>query len=926
MKLPRDFLDDSPSTRAVYSRAACIYRMTPEAVAFPGNTAEMLRAFEYARERMIPVTMRGGGSGLAGQTVGRGIVTDHSRFMRKAEIMGPEEAVVEMGVVLAQLNRALAVGGLVFPPDPSSQDFCTIGGMIANNSKGARSVKYGGTLEWLNWVEVILSDGTIVKVENRALPPEEHSHGMLRKAALLIENNRDRIIEKWPRSKANTSGYNLKGCLGENGKINLLPLFAGSEGTLGIFARASLRMTPLREFRSLAIAEFSDAAEAAEATLEIVPHGPSACELLDRTFIEMVRKGQGGFPIPVSDGCGSILIIEADGTTREEADGTLRMILKSVSSAGKFAIPADASQKEKVWAFRKAASPLLNRGRGKLKSVRFIEDGAVPTENIPAYVRGVTSILRKEGIEAVIFGHSGDGNFHVNPLMDLTDPRHFGLVPVIAEETARLIASLGGSLAGEHGDGRLRTPYLRIVYGGLVDLFINIKKELDPGNMFNPGIIACEDPAPITEGTRFSPSYERTPLRGALSSEKWSLEIERCHGCGTCRDFCPTAQATGFDPLSSRGRAHLLQAVMDGSLAHETLGSSAALDIFDSCLNCSECAVHCPTGVDISPISSLILGEYSGAIRKARNKFFTSFSSLPYKLPGAFLRASAPLTGSRAARILGEKMTGLRRDLGISMPDGITAFDPGKLYRFEGNTGKKAVLFYGCYGNIYNREGETLAAVRILQKLGVEVIVPPQACCGVSKLSKGLFDSAAGDVLFTQNNFLPYLEGDARIVFTAPSCALAVMKDHPAFFPSESSEKMAERAVCISEFLADLLEGGGVDLRPLDISFAYQTPCHAAAIDADEKDMRLLKMIPSIKFAGKTKSCCGMGGTYGIRKENAGIADELGKALGKELELLGADVVVTPCGSCRMQSANLTKKKILHPLELFAMALGVTGE
>lgn len=926
MKLRAGLFDDSPRTRAIYSRAACIYRKTPEAVAFPGTMDEMIAVVRHALETGMPVTPRGGGSGLAGQSLGGGIVIDHSRFMRGIEISDSGEAVVEMGAVLSKLNRALSARGLFFPPDPSSQDFCTIGGMIANNSKGARSVKYGGTLQWLNWVDVMLCDGSVARVENREMAPEMFPHAMLARCAELIERNRDRIVAGWPRSKANTSGYNLRDCLCVGGKINLLPLFAGSEGTLGVFLRASLRSMPFPGARSLAIAEFASAEEAAAATLEIIPHGPSACELLDRTFINIVRKGEGRFPMPVSEDCGSILIIEADGAAGKDASGSLENILRNVSSAGRFLVAKDEEQKERIWSFRKAASPLLNRGRGRLKSVRFIEDGAVPTENIPAYVRGVTSILSREGIETVIFGHSGDGNFHVNPFMDLTDRRHFELIPVIAEQTANLIYSLGGALAGEHGDGRLRTPYLRVVYKDLVDLFVGIKKILDPAGLFNPGIIAAEDPAPITEGVRFSPSYCRKPLSGGLSREKWSIEIERCHGCGTCRDFCPTAKATAFDPMSSRGRAHLLQSVMDGSLEEKELYAPAALDIFDSCLSCSECAVNCPTGVDISPISSLVLNAYSGRLRKLRNGFYSGLSSIPYKTPRLLTGLSGKVMSSRLARKVNEEITGFRSDIRLSFPEGGFAFDPSRSYEFGGDGKREVILFYGCYGNIYDREGETLSAVRILEKLGIGVIIPPQACCGISRMSKGLFGTAEEDVRFTQENFLPRLAEGKPVVFTSPSCALAVMKDHPAFFPSEASEKIAASSVYISEYLISVLRENGAQPGPLEGSFVYQTPCHAAAIGADEKDIAMLRLIPGMEFRGKTSSCCGMGGTYGLRKENIRVSDSLGAALAGEIASMRADYLVSPCGSCRITVSNLTGKKAIHPLGVLAYAMGIGGE
>jgi FAD/FMN-containing dehydrogenase/Fe-S oxidoreductase len=924
MKPPFGNYDDSELTRAIYSRAACIYKKIPTGVLFPGSTEDFIRALDYSKGEGIPITPRGGGSGLAGQSVGSGMIIDHSRYMNKIELTGGDEAVVEMGVVLSQLNRALSVNGMIFPPDPSSQDFCTIGGMIANNSKGPRSVKYGSTLEWLNWVEILLSDGTIVKIENKPLMPDEYPHRRLIRAAKIIDNNRTKILAKWPRAKANTSGYNLKDCLCGDGKINLLPLFAGSEGTLGIFLRASLRLRSNPKYKSLAIAEFASLGEAAKATLEVIPNNPSACELLDKSFIDIVRKGDGGFPVPVSDKCGSLLILEADGESKEEAEESLNKILRGVSNSKDFHVAKDSLEKERIWSFRKAASPLLNRGRGKLKSIRFIEDGSVPTENIPAYVEGVSAILESEGIEVVMFGHSGDGNFHVNPFMDLTDKRHFDLIQKIAGQVAFLISSLGGALAGEHGDGRLRTPYLRVVYGDIVDTFIQIKKELDPQNIFNPGIIAAENPSPITEGFRFTPKYERTPLKGALSNEKWAMEIERCHGCGTCRDFCPTAKATNYDPLSSRGRAHFLQAIMDGTLNENILSSSKGLDVFDSCISCSECLLHCPTGVDISPLSALVLGSYSTSLKKIKNTFYTSFSSMPYKAPKIIMDMAGILMGSTLVRSANEKLLGFRSDIELSLPKEGFAFDPQKLYSFKGSGKKRALLFYGCFGNIYNKEGETLLAVKILEKLGVEVIVPPQACCGVSKLSRGLFDLAVDDIVFTQKNFLRYLDDDnTKIVYTSPSCAMAVIKDHPAFFPSDNADKLASRSVYISEFLYSLLQDRGIELDPLAASFAYQTPCHASVIGADEKDINLLRLIPAINFRGKTNSCCGLGGTYGIQKKNSEISDSLKGELKKELESLKADYIVTPCGSCKIQVSNMTAQKIVHPLELIAISLGI---
>lgn len=914
MKSVYELIDKSAATRSVYSKAACIYKMTPEAVFFPKCQDDFFFILNYAKKRGIPITMRGGGSALAGQTVGRGIIVDHSRFMKNFEIK-ENEVLTQMGVVLSQLNRVLSHRNLFFPPDPSSSDFCTIGGMIGNNSKGARSVKYGGTSKHINYLDLLLSDNSFVRVENKGFLPSQYKNEKLKKVAELIENNRNLILSKWPKSKANTSGYNLKDCLCDDGKINLLPLFTGSEGTLAIFVKASLKTLPIPTQRSLAIAEFSSLEEATNSVLEIVPFCPSALELLDKSFIEIVRKGYGEFPLQISGNSNAILIVETDGEEGESED-LLNTILKKTSAGTRFIKAKSSYEKERIWAFRKAASPLLNKGRGKLKSTRIIEDGAVPIQNIPVYVEGVKEILNEKNIEMVIFGHSGDGNFHINPLMDLKSESHFNSVPEIIEKTANLLSKLEGTLAGEHGDGRLRAPYLKIIYGDLTNLFLKIKGILDPENILNPDVKVSKSPSFVTDNFRFSPSYQRKQLKGELSLEKWSVEIERCHGCGTCRDFCPTAKALNFDLLSSRGRAHFLQSVLDGTLTEKEIEKE--IEIFDSCLSCKECLKNCPTSVDISPIAALVLKNYSPPLKKIKNRIYTTFSNLPYKIPPFMNSLSNSFFSCKAGRFLAEKTIGFRSDLKIEIKSDSFAFDPNKEYIFEGKGKEKVTLFYGCFGNIYNKEEETLLAVKILQKLGITVIVPPQGCCGVSKISRGLFESAAENVFFTQKNFIKFVEEKIPIVYTAPSCGLSIVKDHPLFFPSPSAEQIAKSTIYLSEFLYNFLSDKKEILKPFAKSFVYQTPCHSMILNCDESDIKLLNLIPQIKYLGKTTSCCGLSGTYGFQKKNSPVSDNLSTSLKEELEKTKSDFVVTPCGSCKIMVSNLTKTPIVHPLKILS--------
>lgn len=915
--------------RVIYSRAACLYLRKPVGVLFPRGEADYRWALDQARERRVGLTLRGGGSGLAGQTVGEGIVADLSRFENRLIAVDPggRTARVQPGLVLSDLNRALRPRGLRFAPDPSSQDFCTLGGMLANNSKGARSVKHGTTAAHTLALDLLLADGTRLELSRGPRAPGAYPHPALQRAAALIEAQRSEILARWPKSRSNTSGYNLKDCLGPEGQVDLLPLFVGSEGTLAVFLEAALALEPLPEAQELCLLEFPSVQAAGEAVLSILPWRPSALEILDETFLDIIRKGWGAFPLPVGEAARCLLLVETDGEKAEAAEA-MEGILREAAAAGRLAARRAKGPEEKaaIWAFRKAMSPLLNRGRGRLKSVRFIEDGAVPAEAIPAYLAGVREILERRGIQAVVFGHAGDGNFHVNPFMDLKDPRHFEEVPRIARETAELLASLGGTLSGEHGDGRLRTPYLPLVYGPLTALFRKIKEALDPEDLLNPGILAPKEAEPLEKGLRFHPRYRPAALPGRLSRPEWVEEAERCHGCGTCRDFCPTAKATAFDLLSSRGRAHLLQALLSGEMAPAEARRPEVREVFESCLGCSLCSLHCPTGVDVSPLAAAFREAFTPLGDRVRDRMLASVPTLTYRLGPGGARLLQRLQRTAPARLLGPPLAGLRPDLPPALPAEAPAFDPARLYHFSpgGEPQGKAAYFYGCFGNTYNPGGEAGLAVEILLALGVEVAVPPQACCGVSKFARGFVEQAAEDVAFVRRHFLPWVERGFTVVASAPSCLLALTREAARFFPGPEAEALKEAARGLFGYLGERLDRAALPLRPVPLRVVYQTPCHGAVLGSAKEEVALLRRIPGLVLLDVTQECCGLAGSHGVEARHAAVSDAVAGRLYERIRRARPEAVVTPCGSCKVQDeAHLATTPVVHPLQILARALGI---
>lgn len=922
-----EYTEDSAS-RAVYSRAACIYARRPVGVCFPRAGEDLSWALNRCLDRGLPLTLRGGGSGLAGQTVGEGIVADVSRWMNRVTAVDAnrQTAVVEPGVVLSDLNRALAPGGLRFAPDPSSQDFCTLGGMLANNSKGARSVKYGATVDHVLSLDLLMADGAQVTLDRGFRPPDRHSHPGLRQAASLIQQHREAILSGWPRCRANASGYNLRACLGKNADaVDLLPLFIGSEGTLGVFLSATLNLMPAPGHQSLTMLGFPDVASAGRAVLDLMPLGPSACEILDGTFLDIIRRGLGTFPLPVDDAVNTILLVESDGESRDEAETAMDALLQAAQAGGPVSIrrAGTAAEREAIWSFRKAASPLLNKGRGKLKSIRFIEDGAVPTQAIPAYLKGVAEILAAREIEAVIFGHAGDGHFHVNPFMDLRDPAHFGQMVHIAREQAELLASLGGTLTGEHGDGRLRTPFLPVIYGDLVDLFREIKLVLDPREVLNPGIIAPAQAEPMDKGFRFSPAYQRSALPGRLGEESWATEAERCHGCGTCRDFCPTAQATDHDLLSSRGRGHVLQALLAGELSREEAGKPEILEIFESCLGCSMCAIHCPTGVDIAPLAAAFREAYTPTLARVKDRFLAAIPTLGYRTGASLGRWAAKAGNLAPVRAVNSALLGIRSDLTAPLLAPEFAFDPGRLYHYAGSGAGKALYYYGCFGNTYNPDGEARLAVAVLGALGIEVVVPPQACCGVSKMTRGLLDMAAPDVAYNRRMLLPYVRDGFTVVASAPSCLLALKREQPRFYEGAEGEELAAACTGLFTFIRERLDRSPASLGRVESRVVYQTPCHGAVLGSFRDELEVLRRIPGVEVLDVTEECCGLSGSFGAEAKHADLSDAIASPLVARIQKASPDLIVTPCGSCKTQDEAKSGIPVVHPLALLARALGV---
>lgn len=916
----------SPVDRILYSTAACIYQVEPLGAVRPRHEADVLAVLEYARRHRLPITPRGGGSGLTGGTLGRGIVLDLSKHFRAVRDIDPERGTVrvEPGVIQADLNRALRPHGVHFAPDPSSSNWCTVGGMVANNAGGSHTIGHGATRENHVSIRLALASGEVIETGPVAPADLEAPADAMRRVARGVRDiaarGRAAIDRHQPTTRRNSSGYALREAV-RGDAVDLGPLVCGSEGTLGIVLDATLRTVPIPKSKATALVLFDDLEKAGAAVVEILKARPAAVELLDRIFVEVVRQADPSLGATFPAGTEAILIVEVDGDEESEVRGRLDAIaaalvdrLRLATEVRKATRPEEVAR---VWAVRKAASPILSRREGRLRNTRFIEDAAVHPERMAEFVRSLRALLRRHGLQAAIFGHAGDCNLHCNPLMNQRDPAHLELMETIAAEFTDLVIGLGGSLSGEHGDGRLRTPFLSRAYGPLVEVFSEVKRLFDPDGILNPGIIVHDGASRLTDDLRYGAEYARVATTTPLDDEPWQREIEKCHGCGACRHYCPVAVETGDEAATARAKGNLLRAALSGRLPAGSLATDEFKQVMDLCVNCRLCHSECPTAIDIPGMAILAKEAYVRARGKRHADRVLTASGPLLKLGTATAAIANATMAMPALRRLMEPVTGLaaRR----RMP----AFDAEPLQPRVPSVdpdGDKVAYFHGCFGGYQDVEGEGRAAIELLEALGCTVAIPPQECCGIAAITYGHLDDVRPAAARNVATFLDLLRRGYTPLYSAPSCGLALVEDAPRLLGTPQSEVLARHLRDAGDYVLERLEARPdlrARLRPVPLRLTYHNPCHFQARGMGDSVLRLLRLVPGVEVVPIVKDhCCGIAGTFGMKACNFDQSMRMGRPLFESIGATGVPVVATGCGTCKIQIEQGSGLPVVHPIKV----------
>ncbi len=926
----------SDAVRDVYATDASLYRVRPEAVVVPRNTFDIVSTVLFAREHRIPITMRGAGSSTAGQAVGSGIIIDTTKYMNKVIAVDPAGGyvVTEPGIPFDRLNAHLAGYGMRVPCAPSSSAYATAGGMIGNNASGARSVKYGDTRSHTRTLSLVLSDGSPVTTASLDIDSPELAAGAAnpslwgeihRSLPRIITRESERIERFSVPIGKNSSGYALDRII-TDGKFDVAPLIVGSEGTLAAVTQISFRLSPLPRYRATMLCFSTSREKSLTLAGKLRALEPSALEFMDASFLAMVtRHAPSTIRIPAD--AQAALLVEFEEESAVERDDKIRtaryIAVERTRLAASARTAVNAAECNALWRLRYAIAPLLNRRTDGRMAVPLIEDVAVAPELLPEFISRLCQLLDAAGLSGsyAVFGHAGDGNLHVRPLMDPRSSEDRAVMKKLLRETHALVEELGGTATGEHGDGRLRTAYLSHRFGALYGVFREVKALFDPKNMFNPGIIAAERPPLSDENMRFDGSYRARTLPVRLSPALLAAvraDAERCSGCGECRTFCPSF-VSGNELSLPRGRLDLIRETMSEAAAHGTRfyqRRELASALYTDCLFCRRCESSCPAAIPAGLHAFTLKHDVVSRRGGYREDMLFARAGTVNRLGAIF-----PSLTNRALR--SKLFRSMLAVIGVSKERSYPAFTskrPWKYGRIIGSTNaaRKIAIFHGCHGYAFDTD-VVGAHIDLLTRAGAAVVVPRQECCGMPAFTAGMSRIVHRNMKRTIRSFAPFIRNGFEIITPCPSCAMMIRELWPAYADgrmADEAKRFSAKLVTLDDVIAGTLDR--MQLKKLPI--VYFTPCHERASHSTGHRERL-EATPGIALTVIDDICCGSGGTFGMKAKNAPAYTALTAQLSERLTALGAATIASPCGMCREQLKAVTTARVVHPVEIYARAL-----
>ena len=969
-----------PASIASYSTDASLYEIEPLAVAMPRSAEDVEQLAAWSAENEIPLIARGSGSGLAGGALGQGVVLDFSRYMNRIISMSGDQVRVQPGITREKLNRALLQHGRYFAPDPSGTRTTTVGGMLGVDAAGSHAVRVGSARDHVFSVECVVSGGQRFEAGMEPLLQDtgsiprfiDHNTGMagtstrteniqlaartaatrkasiLQHLAALLRDNSDLIRKHQPPLIRNCCGYMLRNIL-SNDRLDLPRLLTGSEGTLAAITEATLFTMPLPEHRSAAMLMFGSLESAIRAVQLILPMDPSACDLLDRRLLSLGRERDPRFSPMIHSNAEAGLIVEFCGSGRAEVQQRLDdMQTRLRSGSIVFQVTRVATEFEDVellWSLPSQVVSLLATFRGESRPLPFVEDIAIPPEELTGFLASARTIFQKHELTATLYAHAASGQLHFRPIIPVPSRNLPTPMEEIARDLYRQVIRYGGSISGEHGDGLSRTSFVRTQYGPLYRIFQQVKEIFDPLSLMNPNKIVSNDPrltirhlrSNRVTGSSEKPETALLPVMELNWSAAGAAEAAvDCNGCATCRvpdehgRMCPFVDDESEELLSPRAKANLLRQALCHPDSKGLLQSESARRIVESCFNCRQCQLECPSEVNIPHALVEARAQFFRQHGHSRSSWLLSRIHTYAGLLSRFAFPGNQLLRSRVVRRL------LQRFLGLAANRRLPAFarrsflDSARVQRPD-NTGapgsaRPTVVYFVDYFSNHHDTELAEAFVRVLEHNGFRVFVPrEQTISGMNMIS--VADLTAARDVAEQN--LRELAEPARegypILCTEPSAALCLKQDYPRITANQDAEVVARQTLDAGTFLLELYRQGRLktDFAPIPLTIAWHTPCHIRALTPTVASLELLRLIPELKVLEIEKGCTGMAGTFGLASENFSTSLKIGEKLISAMATIDADAGATDCSSCRMQMEQGAEIPTLHPIKLLALSYGL---
>ena len=932
-------------SRGLYATDASVYQLVPAGVVIPRTTEALVRTVEVCRRFGTSITARGGGTSQAGQAIGNGVVVDCSKYLNRVlEVDATaRRARVEPGCVLDELNTTLAPHGLMFAPDISTSDRATVGGMVANNSAGARSIVYGTTVDHVEDLRVVLSDGSVFEAGPLApdaltrLRGEDTLAGRAFHVACdLAGTHASEIDARYPKVLRRVGGYNLDRLPSASrpAVFNAAHLLVGSEGTLALTLEAGLKLVERPRATGLVVFEFTDLLDALSANVEVLAHAPAASEVVDEFILDSTRLNREAAELRgmLRADTTAILMVELHGEGQADLEPRLRTLERAIVGDGRCraSVTTDTGAQARFWKLRRLALGLSMAQKGDAKGIPFVEDAAVAPERLRDYIAELLEVVRRHGTKAGVYAHASVGCLHVRPVVDLKTDVGLRQFEGIASDVADLVLKYGGALSGEHGDGLVRSPFQSRMFGPvLYEAFRAVKRAFDPEGLFNPGKIV--DAPPLASNLRVAAirPHDTGDTAFDFSADGGIVRAaELCVGVGACRrtlsgSMCPSYRATRDERDSTRGRADTLRLAFTGQLGLDAWNDDDVRAVLDLCLECKACKTECPTNVDMARLKAELLyqrGKRLGV--STRSRLFGRIGRHA-RLGTSLTPLSNWIVRSHLVRTIGD------RALGIDRRRTPPAFAPRPFTKRMADVGPvdhpDVVLFPDTFVE-YFEPGLGESAVSVLERAGLRVRIGAGSrllCCGRPLISNGMLDEAREHARVNVEALHPWARDGVTITACEPSCLLTLVDDYPALLRGDERRRAEAVAASCRTFEAVVASAGPLPIAGNESErVLVQTHCHQRALVGTAPTLDAVGQLGA-DVVDLEAGCCGMAGAFGFEREHYEISRLVGEhRLFPALRAAPAGaLIVAPGFSCRRQIEHFTGRRAVHPAEALAARL-----